>query len=375
MNVTAVNTTDSLAALAHVWNDLARGVPFRSFDWLSNWWRHYGETSGDHLYVLAVTDSGGRIVGIAPWYIERSLTWGRVVRFLGSGEVCSDYLSLMSRPEHAPRVVTAIADHLMGDGRENWDTLDLGPIDVNDTAIAQLISALEERGTRFHRRAGPNCWRLALPETWADYEAALSKSHRKQVRRLAGRVLDSARASLQTVATPGDLEHAWEVLIDLHQRRRQRLGQPGCFASPRFESFHRSVAWRLLEAGLLRLHWLTLDGRPIAAEYHIAGTDTIFAYQSGVDPDRLEDEPGRLVTIAVLQRAIADGFRTFDFCRGDEPYKAHFRAEPRPTVQWRVISPRAAARLRHRVWLAGRGVKQWMASESAAQKRERQNVE
>lgn len=362
MNVTPLTAVDALAPLSPVWNELSRGVPFRSFAWLSQWWRHYGETSGDELYVLAAFDNSRRTIGVAPWYIQRSLAWGRVLRFLGSGEVCSDYLSLLARPEHAARVVTTFADYLMGDGRNDWDTLDLGPIDVEDTAMAQLISELEERGAIVHRRGGPNCWRLALPATWAEYEAGLSKSHRKQVRRLTSRVLETERAVLHTAVTPCDLDVAWQVLIDLHQRRRRSLRQSGCFASPRFESFHRSVAWKLLEAGMLRLHWLALDGRPIAAEYHIAGTDTVFAYQSGVEPDRLEEEPGRLVTIAVLQRAIADGFRTFDFCRGDEPYKAHFRAEPRPTVQWRVVSPRESARLRHRVWLMGRRVKRWVES-------------
>jgi CelD/BcsL family acetyltransferase involved in cellulose biosynthesis len=202
----------------------------------------------------------------------------------------------------------------------------------------------------------------------------LSKSHRKQIRRLAGRVLETDRVTLHTAATPCDLDRAWQVLIDLHQRRRKSLGQRGCFASPRFEAFHRSVSWKLLEAGMLRLHWLTLDQRPIAAEYHIAGTDTVFAYQSGVDPDRLDEEPGRLVTIAVLQKAIADGFRKFDFCRGDEPYKAHFRAEPRPTVQWRIVSPRASARLRHRVWLAGWKMKQRMIGSVGAKTQQHEDA-
>jgi CelD/BcsL family acetyltransferase involved in cellulose biosynthesis len=309
---------------------------------------------------LVVTDSSRRTVGIAPWHVENSLASGRVVRFLGSGEVCSDYLSLLAKPEHMPRVVTAIADYVMNEARDDWDFFDLGPVDTRDTAIAQLVTQLEERGALLHRRDGPNVWRLQLPQSWAEYEADLSKSHRKQVRRLITRVLNTDRVELRTAATPNELDDAWRVLIDLHQRRRKALGEPGCFASPRFEAFHRGVAWKLIEAGMLRLHWLTLDGKPVAAEYHVAGTDTIFAYQSGVDPNRLDEEPGRLITIALLQKAITDGFRQFDFCRGDEPYKAHFRAEPRPTIQWRIISPRTSAQLRHRVWLAGREMKRWV---------------
>ena len=41
--------------------------------------------------------------------------------------------------------------------------------------------------------------------------------------------------------------------------------------------------------GQLRLSWLDLDGSPIAAEYHFTDGATTFAYQGGVDPDRLAE--------------------------------------------------------------------------------------
>jgi hypothetical protein len=47
----------------------------------------------------------------------------------------------------------------------------------------------------------------------------------------------------------------------------------------------------------------------------------------------------------------------FDFLRGDEPYKARFGAQARPSVRIRVVPQLAAAQLRHNVWLAGIGLK------------------
>jgi CelD/BcsL family acetyltransferase involved in cellulose biosynthesis len=150
-----------------------------------------------------------------------------------------------------------------------------------------------------------------------------------------------------------------EILTDLHQRRRRSLAEAGRFASPRFTAFHRAVAGPLLAAGRLRLHWLERAGRPIAAEYHLAGGAVIYAYQAGVDPDALEHEPGSLITLAVLRRAMDEGYREFDFLRGDEPYKAHWRAEPCAGVELRLVAPRPLAQLRHGLWLAGSGVKRW----------------
>ncbi|HEX5471116.1 MAG TPA: GNAT family N-acetyltransferase, partial [Lacipirellulaceae bacterium] len=113
---------------------------------------------------------------------------------------------------------------------------------------------------------------------------------------------------------------------------------------------HRELAGRLLARGQLRMSWLEMDGTPAAAEYHVAGGATTYAYQGGVDPDRLPEEPGRLSTILCLRAAIEEGHTQMDFLRGDEPYKAHWRAAPRATYDCRVIPNRRLARLRGRVW-------------------------
>ena len=41
-----------------------------------------------------------------------------------------------------------------------------------------------------------NCWRVQLPGDWEQYLAELSKSHRKQIRRLERDVLNTSRARL-----------------------------------------------------------------------------------------------------------------------------------------------------------------------------------
>ena len=85
----------------------------------------------------------------------------------------------------------------------------------------------------------------------------------------------------------------------------------------------------------------------------------IYAYQSGVEPAALEHEPGSLITVALLRRAIQQGGRAFDFLRGDEPYKSYWRAQPRPSLRVSVAAGRTAARLRFRAWRALRRLRDW----------------
>ncbi len=368
MYVAHVSSLAALGSLRTAWNQLAGGVPFRSWDWLEAWWRHYGVRSepgqGLELFVLAIYDDDQQVRGIAPWYLADCWGQGRVVRWLGSGEACSEYLSLLIEPGWSAQVLdvltTWLCDKRLGGGRRPlgdatpaWDALALDGVANDDLLVAELAERLTWFGCPLERRPGMGCWRLELPADWEQYLASLSKSHRKQVRRIERRVLASGRAQWHMVRQLSELSQAFEVLVDLHQRRRASLGEPGSFHSLQFTSFHREATRRLLAEGQLRLHWLELDGQPVAAEYALAGGGILYAYQSGLSPEAIEEEPGRVSAVALLQQAQGDGFRAVDFLRGDEPYKAHWRAEPRPTYDWRIAAPRWTARVRHRAWITG----------------------
>jgi CelD/BcsL family acetyltransferase involved in cellulose biosynthesis len=147
------------------------------------------------------------------------------------------------------------------------------------------------------------------------------------------------------------------------------LGQPGCFSSNRYTAFHSEVLRQLLAHRQLILFWIELDGKPFVVEYLMAGRDTVYHYQSGLDASRLNDSPGRLGTIVALQSAIEGGYRAFDFLRGDESYKAHFRAKPNPCLEIRAAPVLFRARIQHGVWLAGSSFKRWLAARRAGKER------
>ncbi len=369
MQIIAFSTWDEIVPHAESWDRLARGVPFRSWAWLSSWWRHYGLQSpsdlGTRLMVLGVLDASGRLAGVAPWYLSRSTAKGWVLRWLGSGEVCSDHASVLCIPDDADRVTEALAAYLTGPqcaagARHGWDLLEVDGVDAEDNSVTRLLRQLDERGCSQHENAPARTWRLALPQTWEEFLTLVSKGHRKKLRRADRDLFQTSRAVLHTIENCEQLDPALDVLIELHQKRRQMLGEPGCFASPRFTAFHRDVARRLLKAGQLQLQLLELDGRTVAAEYQLASQGVTYVYQAGIDPLRLADEPGHLITAATVKRAIEQGGRAVDFMRGDEPYKAHFRALAQPLLALRVVPKRTMPRLRNNLWLAGRSVKRWL---------------
>jgi CelD/BcsL family acetyltransferase involved in cellulose biosynthesis len=246
-----------------------------------------------------------------------------------------------------------VADRELGTDNIPWDFLELKSAQADDPALQALLSHLGDRGCAVHSREGTPCWRLDLPETWEQYLGRLSHSHRKQLRRIERRYFDTGLAVLRSAVDEASLDRGLDVLIDLHQKRWRSREQPGCFADKRFAAFMVDAARAQLAAGDLRLHWLELAGTPIAAEYHLASGRAVYAYQSGIEPAALEFEPGRMITVALVRQAIAEGRQTYDFLRGNERYKAHFRAAPVQVANIRVAPPTATGRLRDTLWLAG----------------------
>jgi hypothetical protein len=341
----------------------------RSWTWLATWWKHYGLSiggdalSGRELHLIAVFDdtfaANDHLIGIAPWYLDRTIVKGNVLRPLGSGEVCTDHLSLICQPADTTRVAAAVAEYLTAESEE-WDRLELSAVDVGDFGVDQLVEALEARDCFTNRYPAGNTWIVDLPNTWDVYLPQLSRNSRRQLRRVQDRLVDSCRAERHVATCAEDFQPVWDVFVDLHQRRRKSLGDPGCFASRPFRNFHHEVAQELLKSGQLRMSWIDVDGAPIVAEYQFVGRQTNYSYQSGLDPDRLSDSPGHLGNLFAFRRAIDEGCKHFDFLRGDEPYKTFWNAEARPLFDCVVIANRQLAKLRGRLTHAATALKRWV---------------
>jgi CelD/BcsL family acetyltransferase involved in cellulose biosynthesis len=366
--VEPLTNAGALAGLADSWNALAGDVPFRRWEWLEAWWRHY-RRKGMELFVLSVRDDDGELVGLAPWYLSRSNGAGRVVRFLGSGQVCSDELTIFSAPGCGDVVAQHIARWLSSDSAGLWDAIVLDGVRADDEWLNSLAGAMASRGHAVHRRERVGAWRLELPDDWATYTMRLSKSRRRGVRTIEKHYFDPGLVACKSVEREDQLEHGLAILRELHQRRRVSLGDPGCFASPCFDGFLTETARRFHELGQLRLHWVELDGRPVAAQFDIVSGDTCYLYQSGIDPDAIQDKPGWLIQIAALRWAIDQRLRAVDFLRGDEPYKSWWRAERRGLSELRIVGRGATARARYQAWLYGARVKGWLRDAASAARR------
>ena len=100
-------------------------------------------------------------------------------------------------------------------------------------------------------------------------------------------------------------------------------------------------------------------GRPIASEICFRSPLGTYAYQIGIDPDSLKQNPGWLVNAASIRLAIQQGLSYFDFCRGDFDYKRQMGAKPVVCRRLRMVPPRLRSQVLNAVITNGTAVKNW----------------
>jgi CelD/BcsL family acetyltransferase involved in cellulose biosynthesis len=141
------------------------------------------------------------------------------------------------------------------------------------------------------------------------------------------------------VTSETDWKAFYPILVDLHQKRRNSLGDPGCFADLRFKSFLESASMRLLQLGQLQAFYLTKEGQPIAADIGFRSPTHWYCYQGGIEPDAIDLEPGKMANVWMMSQAQSQGIHAIDFLRGDEPYKKQLKAEPTAICDLWVARP------------------------------------
>ena len=326
LQTTRCHSAADLDGFREAWTALAADSPMRSPEWSLAWWENFAGPH-DELCVLLFQEPGGRLVGLAPLFLEVAGS-RRTIRLIGSGEVSTNHTTWLAAAGWQSRISSEVARFLL-ELRPAWNALRFDSCDADDRAIGATVSHLAEAGFLVQRTRLQRSWEIALPPSWEDYLRSLSKSRRKRCRKQQHDYFESGRVQVKRVTCEADFPQGFDILVRLHAARWGEATRPlGCFSDQRFRRFHERIARELLARGQLLLVWLEFEGRPVAAEYQFIDREKVYSYQAGMDPAVTELSPGNLSIMASIQFAIGQGCRFFDLSRGDQPYKASWSATP-----------------------------------------------
>jgi Acetyltransferase (GNAT) domain len=347
------STWDGLAA-RNPW-----ATPFSEWAFHRAWWDAYGPNAHEQTLVAvpadAPTDGRADPIAIVPLMhrheVEPSDAATRtMMRHGGDAELTpvdpdataiffgasyhADYATALVAPADRPALCAAVAEYLAEPGSGDWDVVDLRRLRCGDPFAEELAAALGAleiaNGWTLNVEREDVCPVATLPDgvDMDGFLATLGKKERHEIRRKARRAAAVGEVRLDDSADPlPDLE----AFIDLHQKR---WGAAGLFPPTIGGDQSRTMFRRMFELwgtdGPIRLAFLTVGGRRIAAGIHFETADGYLYFNAGVDPDARDLSPGVVMVHAYVERALALGKRRLDFLRGDEPYKYEWGAVDEP---------------------------------------------
>jgi len=351
VDIRLIDDSSRLSNLHDEWNALLERSPaatvFLTHEWLCTWWDVFG--GGKQLAVLLARD-GGRLVGIAPLYLERRRVCGvfplRQLRFLASRVTPADYLGFVIEQGRETEVAVAFAEFLLESLR--WDLMLLTDMPEQAGPLEHLCAWADGRRMVSSTRPKHRCPYVSLPDRW---DAFMEQPDRHYKHVIRGRELRKLTRQHQTRAelcvSGRRIDPALDTLMRLHTERWNSDGLPGQFATESQREFYRKVAHALAKQGWLRLSELDVDGETVAMLLGAEYGGEYYMIQTACGRKGRDLRAGNVILYRAFESLVGH-VRGFHMLRGAEPYKYKWGGVDRRTVDlflWRG----AKGRLCHQV--------------------------
>jgi len=303
-------TQESFDSLASIWTDPSHCLKWDSVFvlpvWMKVWWQELG--GGAELYLTTVRQ-GEEVIGVAPLQVREERA-----SIIGSADVC-DYLDFVVAPGMEGDFFSALLDDLEQRGINHLDLRALRP---DSTVLTHLAGIAKDRGYGILCHEEDVSVELDLPATWDEYLAILTAKQRHEVRRKLRRLSEAGKVDYYFIKDREAVHDTMDTFLRMFTESRTDKAD---FLTTRMESFFRSLADNMAEAGLLKLGILELDSLPAAMIICFDYDDCVYLYNSSYDPQYNSLSAGLLSKVLCIKESIEEGKKKFDFLKGDEAYK------------------------------------------------------
>jgi tetratricopeptide (TPR) repeat protein len=248
-----------------------------------------------------------------------------------AGTFFSDYTGILARPEFEAETVPAFAEYLKR--QLNWARLTMDSLMISEQRRRMFLRAFDKRRfalTDVEYKFGNNptnfsiCPSIKLPPSWDEYLKILSANNRQKIRRLL-RKLEASKDCRITLSDAENFDRNLTML--LHFWKIKWAPGKGEITDVLALTNYRMLT-RCAENGTLFLPVFWHGDRPVAALATLIDSckKSLLFFITGRDEAYSEMPAGYLLHAYSIRHAIAHGFATYDFLRGDEPYKYLFAA-------------------------------------------------
>jgi CelD/BcsL family acetyltransferase involved in cellulose biosynthesis len=326
LTLEVIENLSLLVEIEPEWSAFAQTIagvtPFQLPQWLLTWWAHFGN---GQLHVLVFRQKDV-IVGIVPCFRHQ---WNglRQITLIGSG--ISDYLEPAIDLQYCPAILDCLRTHLEAD--MDWDVCDWQDLSAN-TPLSGLRS-----GGQFKLGANPDvsCSEIRLTGTFDEFRNARPKDLKRNLRRYRKKA--EAIGNLQFEVVKEAHPESMQALVELHSAKWERRGEAGMIQANGSAEFLCEVARKFASRDMLRIFSLRFQRRIVSVIVAFSYENTMFGYLSAFDPENESLGFGRTLLFEAIRYCYENGYKAWNFLRGDEPYKFWWGAQVIPKCRIRLI--------------------------------------
>jgi CelD/BcsL family acetyltransferase involved in cellulose biosynthesis len=262
-----------------------------------------------------------------------------VVGFLAGG--VSDYHDVLVDPS-ADGAWDAIVRHLAR-RRATWDECYFEQLRRGSF----LRDAPMSPGWSDERTTQELCLRVAVPPAGQPLGAAIPAHQLARLRKYRRR---ADKWGTMTFEAASELARApLRDLFTLYEKRWAVKPSTSDAASPDLKFLQDDALLSPRDLAFApEIHWIHLDGSPLAGLYALRSRSVLHCYLQAFDPSFADVSPGTLLVGSVLEHAHERGITAVDFLRGAEPYKARWGARGETNMARRIRPSGDGANARHR---------------------------
>lgn len=334
MQVDLLDTPAQLQALAPRWLALYRADPhahfFLSFPWLAS---HLKNRPAGWAILAARPAASVEYCALLPlrFTVRHSNTHrAYLTEIHPAGSLgWADYTGLLCHPDHDGAAIPALAAALRN---LSFSAINLKHLLLPDDRLQLFLAAFNNNTFTIKKRPpvtdpdridNERCPYIQLPADFDTYlKDSVSTNTRQKLRRLL-RQLDSSDTLRITIATVDTYDRDIEALISMW---KITWGDRKGADLDRLAAKYRSILRKAAAAGHLYMPVLWNGTQPVGVLGNLIDTEkkSILYFIAGRDESFTNPSPGLLMHAHSIRWAIEQGFHTYDFLRGSEPFKYSF---------------------------------------------------
>lgn len=336
----AVEELDPSPGLADEWDSLADrvgGMAWVRPGWIEAWHASFG--GGAPLRVVAARRAG-ELAGVLPLLDRGAVLRAPTNWHTPEFEILGD-----------PAARAALAAHVIADRRPR--RFELGFIAAEGAGLEQCLEVARATGCRVIERELERSPYVRMRESWEAFEGSRDARKLKDLDRRSRRLAERGAVELEVHEGRAGLD-VLEEAFRLEGSGWKTEQGTAIVSRPETRAFYTAVANWAAERGALRVLFLTVGGRRIAAELMVADARSWYDLKGGYEAGERQYSPGKQIARLVIRRLHEEGAETLELLGNEEPWKLELTNLVRSRRLLQVFAPTPAGLLDWTAYRHGR---------------------